>query len=136
MILLSKEQIIKVFESINQKLDSLVLESSADLEKDVKEIKQLLSSQGQILNKIEDLEESEDLPEIADLGEVKEDIESAIQKFEDKLDTFANAPQGEISTGNIQDELNSFKSELLKNLIVPIINSKFPTKKMAPMPLS
>lgn len=129
----SKDEIRNEFETIREKLDSLVVGSDSKMEENVEEIKQMINSQGDLLNKLEKLEELEkleNLPEINDLKNLKTEIEEVLKNFENKLDNLKISSEnlGEITLGEIagrdenyaedvKNELNSFKEELFSNLV-------------------
>lgn len=129
----SIKEVKEELETINQKLDSLVIDSASDsdseislgssseIEANIREIKEILSSQGNLVEKLEGLGNADTLQGLGDLSEVKTEIQNVIKNFENKLETLiqeSGVVEGNVSdTSNINQQLNSFKEELIEGLV-------------------
>ncbi|MDD3435981.1 MAG: hypothetical protein PHC64_02400 [Candidatus Gastranaerophilales bacterium] len=116
----SKDEMTKEFEIINQKLDLLAVGSDSEIAEDVKEVKEILIAQKELITKLDRLEEAEtpeDLVKLDDLAAIKTDIQKVLKAFEEKLDITPGSSGSEISTGDFREELAAVKEELLENLL-------------------
>lgn len=107
--------------AINQKLDTLAVGSDMETADNIKEIKRILSSQGDIVDKLSETEDLDNLVGSGDIGEVTTEIQSVLKNFEEKLESLIqSAPTGEtvnVEGVNINQQLTSFKEELLEGLV-------------------
>lgn len=119
------EGLTKEFEVINQKLDLLALDSSSEIKENIEEIKRIVSSQGNLVDKLENLEQLDklngfnfdSLSKLNDLINVKTEIQSALKSFEEKLDNSKSYSEIIPSETGMKEDLDSFKEELLENLL-------------------
>lgn len=106
------ESLTKEFEAINKKLDAFSFDSDAEMEADIKEIKQIVQSQSQIVKQLDKLASTDEIHSI------KNAIQSTLQKFEEKLNSLSlKTPNKETPQGDIKNDLSSFKEELLANIL-------------------
>ncbi len=136
----SKNEITEKISEISQKLDSLISESeaeseeeesetenisiNAEVEENIKEIKEILNSQGSLIEKIDNLSNLNDIGDLSALGDlsgIRTEIQNALKNFEEKLEALINEnPQAEsksIDSSNINEQLISFKEELIEGLV-------------------
>lgn len=113
----SKDEIIKEFVTINQKLDLLSFESDSEIADGINEIKQIINSQGTFIKKLDKLEELESLLKTDGSTNFKTEIQETLKKFEEKLGTYTPGAGGETSTGNVKADWDSLKEELLSGLV-------------------
>ena len=127
------ENLAKGVESIHEKLDILTARSSEELEANVREIKEVVLSQSGFIEKIErledlsqleklskldDLSSLEKLSELEGLSNIKNEIQSALNEFKEKLDSVPlNDTEDEEPSTNIEETLKGFKEDLFESLV-------------------
>lgn len=108
-------------QAINQKLDTLAIGSDSETANNIKEIKRILSSQGNIADKLSESNDLDSLVDSSDIGDIKSELQGVLKNFETKLESLIQeAPAGgpvSADGANINKQLSSFKEELLENLV-------------------
>lgn len=116
----AKDEIIKEFEVVNQKLDILSLESNAEIEENVREIKDIINAQSSLINKINQLEKLDKLPQVGDISNIKTELQNFVSETLNSA-KFSNLAQ--------LSDLTNAKTEILKVLV-----SKLSTEKLDKLP--
>lgn len=109
----SKNELVKEFEVINQKLDLFAAESNSDVEESIKEIKQIVQTQSKAIEQLNKLTDNDSVVAI------QKDIQKSFKEFEEKLQDLSGGNNGDDtnSTEEIKKELKTFKQEVSENVI-------------------